>query len=316
MIGLDPSIYHCISRIVGGEWYLDNRAKEVLRRQIGRVSTFCGVEVLTYCIMSNHFHLLVRIPEYREVTDEELLKRFSELHGERDVRVSMLAAALKQDGPYGKAWRGRLRARMGDVSIFMKELKQRFSIWYNRSHGRFGTLWAERFRSVLVEGRPLALETVAAYIDLNPVRAGLCQDPKDYRYCGYAEAVGGSARAQQGIQALSGDSSWKEALGSYRMAIFGKGSLPRYGGQPYIDPEKAKAVLNSGGKLSTPELLRCRVRYFTDGAVLGSNEFVQEQFETFRGYLSERRKSGPRRMRGGDWGGLAVLRDLQTNVIT
>ena len=187
IIGDVPSIYHCISRIVGGEWYLDNRAKEVLRRQIGRVSTFCGVEILTYCIMSNHFHLLVRIPKYREVSDEQLLKRFSELHGERHVRISMLAAALKEDGPYGKAWRGRLLARMGDVSIFMKELKQRFSIWDNRSHGRFGTSWAERFRSVLIEGRPLALQTVAAYIDLNPVRANLCQDPKDYRFCGYAE---------------------------------------------------------------------------------------------------------------------------------
>ena len=45
------------------------RAQEVLRRQIGRLSAFCGVEVLTYCIMSNHFHLLIRIPEYREVSD-------------------------------------------------------------------------------------------------------------------------------------------------------------------------------------------------------------------------------------------------------
>ena len=69
---------------------------------------------------------------------------------------------------------------MGDVSIFMKELKQRFSIWYNRSHGRFGTLWAERFRSVVVEGRPFALQTVAAYIDLNPVRANLCQDSEGF----------------------------------------------------------------------------------------------------------------------------------------
>ena len=57
----------------------------------------------------------------------------------------------------------------GDVSIFMKELKQRFSIQYNRTHGRFGTLWAERFRSVLIEGRPLALQTVAAYIDLTSI---------------------------------------------------------------------------------------------------------------------------------------------------
>ena len=64
------------------------------------------------------------------------------------------------------------------------------------------------------------------------------------------------------------------------------------------------------------ELLRCRVRYFTDGAVLGSNEFVEEQFETFRNHLSEKRKSDPRRMRGGDWGGLTVLRDLQKDVIS
>ncbi len=109
---------------------------------------------------------------------------------------------------------------------------------------------------------------------------------------------------------------WKTARESYRMAIFGKGSLPRYSGQPYIDKEKAKTVLEGGGKLSMAELLRCRVRYFRDGAVLGSNEFVQEQFETFRNHLSEKRKSGPRRMRGGDWNGLTVLRDLRKDVIT
>jgi len=44
--------------------------------------------------------------------------------------------------------------------------------------------WAERFKSVLLEGGE-ALAAVAAYIELNPVRAGLCADPKDYRYCGF-----------------------------------------------------------------------------------------------------------------------------------
>ncbi len=100
------------------------------------------------------------------------------------------------------------------------------------------------------------------------------------------------------------------------MTIFGKGSVPRHSGQPYIDAEKAKAILEGGGKLSLPELLRCRVRYFSDGAALGSSEFVQEQFEAFRQYLSKHRKSGPRRMRGGNWGGLRVLRDLQKAAIT
>tara|TARA_B100001123_G_scaffold354875_1_gene407626 strand:- start:165 stop:374 length:210 start_codon:yes stop_codon:yes gene_type:complete len=67
-------------------------------------------------------------------------------------------------------------ARMGDLSFFIKELKQWFSIWYNRTHKRYGTLWAERFKSVLVKGVPASLKTIAAYIDLNPVRAGLVED--------------------------------------------------------------------------------------------------------------------------------------------
>ena len=74
---------------------------------------------------------------------------------------------------------------MGDVSEYIKTVKQRFSVWYNRNNRRYGTLWADRFKSVLVEGKGNPLQTMAAYIDLNPVRAGLVEDPKDYRFCGY-----------------------------------------------------------------------------------------------------------------------------------
>ena len=48
----------------------------------------------------------------------------------------------------------KLLERVGDVSVYMKELKQRFSRWFNRRHDRFGTLWAERFKSVIVEDQP------------------------------------------------------------------------------------------------------------------------------------------------------------------
>ena len=74
-------------------------------------------------------------------------------------------------------------------------------------------LWADRFKSVLLEGGE-ALAAVAAYIELNPVRAGLCTDPKDYRYCVFAEALAkGSSLARQGIRMVLGQSetiSWKE----------------------------------------------------------------------------------------------------------
>ena len=69
------------------------------------------------------------------------------------------------------------RRRMNDISIFIKELKGRFAQWFNRRHGRYGALWAERFKSLLLEGGQ-AVATVAAYIDLNPVRAALCRGPQ------------------------------------------------------------------------------------------------------------------------------------------
>jgi hypothetical protein len=65
----------------------------------------------------------------------------------------------------------------------MKTLKQKFSIWFNRTHGHVGVLWEARFKSVIVDGEWSSLLKVAAYIDLNAVRAGLADDPKDYRWC-------------------------------------------------------------------------------------------------------------------------------------
>lgn len=308
------AVYHCTTRIVGGQMLLENRAKEVLRKQIWQVADFCGVEVLTYCVMTNHFHVLVRVPEPTAVSDAELVRRYGLLYHREPHLAEALEGTLKAGGGEAEAWRKKLLARMHDISKYMKELKQRFSIWYNKSHNRYGTLWAERFKSVLVENSPTALRTVAAYIDLNAVRAGLCQDLKDYRWCAYAEAMGGSKQAQGRLSEMVEEPCWKEAAPVYRMILFGMGYEPKTSGQPSIDPEKVKKVLDEGGKLPLAEVLHCRVRYFTDGAVLGSKEFVQAYFQAHRGRFGKNRKSGPRTMVGSDWQGLTVLRDLRREV--
>jgi hypothetical protein len=72
---------------------------------------------------------------------------------------------------------------------------------YNGRHGRTGTLWEDRFKSVLVENSESAKAAVAAYIDLNPVRAKIAADPKDYRWSGYGEACGGGKQARAGLAA-------------------------------------------------------------------------------------------------------------------
>ena len=77
----------------------------------------------------------------------------------------------------------------------------RFTKWHNFRERRDGCLWSQKFRSVLVEGG-LAARTVAAYIDLNPVRASMVDDPKDYRWSGYGDAVAGVPRAREGLRLL------------------------------------------------------------------------------------------------------------------
>ena len=55
--------YHLMSRTAGGEYLFDDVVKEALRKLIWKMAAFSGVEVLTYCIMDNHFHILVSVPE-------------------------------------------------------------------------------------------------------------------------------------------------------------------------------------------------------------------------------------------------------------
>jgi hypothetical protein len=79
-----------------------------------------------------------------------------------------------------------------------------------------------------------------------------------------------------------------------------------------------EAVVERDGAMSLSEALRHRVRYFSDGAVLGTAEFVNAVFERERGQggrFGEKRTSGARRMRGADWGELRVLRDLRKEVV-
>lgn len=310
------AVYHCISRIVGGDFLLEGeREKEVLRNQIWKVADFCGVEVLTYCIMSNHVHILLRTPDPRFLTripNTELVRRARRIYS-KEKAGTFEDGLSDSEKEVRDRFRTQLLTRMGDVSQYMKELKQRFSIWYNKSHKRMGTLWAERFKSVLVEDEPMALSTMAAYIELNPVRAGIVDDPSSYRFCGYAEAMGGFVPARRGICSLfGGRESWASAGSRYRVAIFGKGqSFDAARPGRSVDPVKAAKVMNEGGKVSREEALRCRVRYFTDGAVLGTSEFVQCFFEAHRRSFGKKRRDGPREMLGSDWGELRCIRDLR-----
>lgn len=310
------AVYHCISRVVNGERVMDAGAREVLRKQLWQTAEYCGVQIQTYAILSNHFHVLVRVPQKRALSDEELLRRYRLLHTKptryQTQRLEVIEAWLKQGNREGEVWREGQREQMNDVSWFMKLVKQRFTIWYNKTHGRYGTLWAERFKSVLIEPRHHAIQTVALYIDLNPLRAGLVKDPKDYRYSGYGEAVAGGRQAREGLQSVYGE-NWEQTQSAHRQGLYGKAVETRQNAAA-ISERDFETVLKQKGRLSLSEVLRCRVRYFTDGAVLGSRAFVEKHLEDYRKRYGVKRVT-PRELEAvTDWKGLMTLRSLRRNV--
>ncbi|MBL9177588.1 MAG: hypothetical protein JNM65_05955, partial [Verrucomicrobiaceae bacterium] len=178
-------------------------------------------------------------------------------------------------------------------------------------------------KSVLVEGKGEALRTMAAYIDLNPVRAGLVKDPKDYRWCGYAEALGGSRRAQRGLCKAIGKpvDGWQEAgaAEAYRCILFDEGREVRDASNEAVvergvSTERVRGVLAERGKLGTAELVRLRVRYFSDGAILGSRAFVEGIFEAQREQFSPKRRRGARRIPQAE-SPLYALRELKRSPV-
>jgi putative transposase len=227
---------------------------------------------------------------------------------------------------------------MHNLSEFMKTLLQRFTRWFNRTHNRSGTLWEERYKSVIVESG-VAARTMAAYIDLNPVRAGMVSDPAEYRWSSYGEAVGGGPKGN-GKKARAGlvracmshqgagfeAEKWKEVSRIYRrtlgLALGRKSGKADTRPSPMVTKNTEEMLTSRDNETVLPDMrmagmLRQRVRYFTDGAVIGSKAFVNEAFTGARERFTEKRKDGARRMRGNGTAASGVLwsvRDLRVRL--
>ena len=370
------SIYHCVSRIVGRGFLLEVDEREHFRMLMRMCERFTGCRVLSYCLMSNHFHVLLEVPAMPEdgISDEVLLERLSVFYGEAQVAAiakemedaaavrtrsefefppvdaegapltpeQELATAKQQTERRLEEIRSRYTRRMHDLSEFMKALLERFTKWFNRRHSRSGTLWEDRFKSVIVESGTAA-RTVAAYIDLNPVRAGMVKDPADYRWSSYGEAVGGGAKGN-GKTARAGlvraylcdqgagfePEKWQEVSRMYRRLMgLALGRKPGAAKVSQAAPDLSQTTKNTAQMLESVDnetvlkdlgmakMLHCRVRYFTDGAVIGCKEFVNEVFANARERFGPKRKDGARILRGScsaAKGHLWSARDLRKGI--
>ena len=339
--------YHCVSRVVDRDYKFGDKEKAVFVKMMRQYEQFCGVEVLSYCVMSNHFHLLVRVPQVseEELSDTEFERRLSAIYKPVEVREVMraLQKCKKNKAPkMARELKERYSYRMGDVSEFMKSLKQKFSRWYNKANARTGTLWENRY-SVTYVGPGWSTKVVAAYIDLNPLRAGMVKDPSEYRFSSYGEAVSKKGVARERLYAVmcsveegaslgsSTPDNTKQALEQYRILLAEEGEAvdaeaPLQQGDSKAKRRKkskgfskaeVKRILKQGGRLQLAQLLRCKTKYFTSGFAIGSKLYMEKVLNTLgqQGQALEERKGKSSVLRHATELELRTLRNLQKDPV-
>ncbi len=348
-----PVFYHVISRVVDRRFAFGAEEKEKFRALMRLQEKFTDCRVVSYCLMCNHFHLLLEVPPMADsgLSDQVLLKRLSAIYSEafvagvvKELADARTAVYVEESGLEEAlaAIHKRFTYRMQDLGEFMKGLLQRFTQWFNRAHSRTGRLWEDRFKSVIVEDG-VAAKTISAYIDLNPVRAGMVKDPADYRWSSYGEAIGGGSkgngktaraglvRALRAHQAIEADADlWASGVSREYRKLLMAGAVEKSAERVGRDGTMVSKTLRKGiskeaaerereldGEIPVGKALRCRIRYFTDGAVIGSRSFVDEAFAKSRERFGTTRKTGARRLKGDATpagGVLWSLRDLRKGI--
>ena len=306
--------YHVMSRLTGDVPMWDALEKEALAKLLWKMAAFCGLEVMTYCVMGNHFHALVHVPNR-----EKWCERFAGENGEEAFFEHLRTLYTKGyvDGLRRQieALRGKGMAdeaalvldafmrRFCDVSVWTKEVKERFSKWLNKRRDRRGTLWMERFKSVLVQDGE-ALATMALYIDLNPVRARLDKGSRPTTGgvdTGRRRQVRRRSKPACAWRWESRRTLWPKAGQTYRTWLFTAGAECG-GGRPTGAARcgRRRGGIGDGceGEIVRAACAGLRLRRLSDGIALGSRDWVEEMYASHRDWFGKKRKSGARPLAG------------------
>ena len=194
---------------------------------------------------------------------------------------------------------------MSNLSEFIREIKVGFARYYNRHHNRRGYFWGDRFKSVIVD-KGETLVNCLAYIDLNPLRAGLVERPEEYRW----NSIGYHLQTQNKDDFLSTDfgleefrvKSEKERIKRYRRYVYEAGAISR--------PDKMQAKIvddkivakerKKEFEISRVSRFRHCTRDFTDSGIIGSKEFVSQNYQRFKHLFHSKHEKKPRPIKGLD----------------
>ena len=273
------SFYHMVNRTSGdkSELPFDDVAKEHGFKLIQELGNYYLIETIAVAFMGNHFHIVAYAP--KDAPSVKIAaKRHNDYHGITDP----------ENVPNGKVFLDQkvnlekcesVAKQMVDISCFMRVFQQRYTIWYNKTHNRRGSLWASRFECTVIEGSMQSLWNCVKYVELNPVRAGINKDPADYRFCSWGRYNG------------EGKHPFEEAFTKHMTHIWARDrvttadiltefSVSLAETRAWEDGKNSEEVRAAKEKAKSGDSMKVRfykrTRYWTQGSIIGSKAFVLE----------------------------------------
>ncbi|WDE98797.1 transposase [Lentisphaera profundi] len=275
----DQSVYYLVTnRIAGGRMLFRDQEKQKLKDLLFKGCARFSYQLIDYVFMDNHFHLLIKIPPTSQMDDVELLQRFR-LHKQNE-EITFINSAQKDD----------FRDQIHDISFVIGNFEQRFVQWFNKEHSSWGRLFGQRFDSEMIEvsAQSDSLLRVMAYISLNPVRAGIVSDPKNFHFCGYSDRLAGGDIGKsddeffdlfcRGIEANDIRDKQKNFREVFRAYMLG---LRRYENADSQTLAEFFREVNLSEELAWDDLFIHKCRFFTKCLVIGSEAFVREKLVKF-----------------------------------
>jgi REP element-mobilizing transposase RayT len=292
------TVYHVMSRTALDGFPFGDAEKDELVKILKRFCKLYFAELIGFAIMGNHFHILVRmIPEHC-YSDQQIQHRYKAFYGNDDE----FPPDKIQD----------LRYKLQSLSEFIKDVKQTFSRYYNKRHNRRGTLWGERFKSLIVEDGNTLINCLA-YIDLNPLRAGIVKRPEQYRW----NSIGYHVQTNNKDDFLSLDFGLEEfgvrqklRLERYRRYLYEAGSVDnsKTGQRKVIDDKVIEKERKKQYRISRQDRFLYRTRHFTDSGIIGTKAFVVGTYQRFKHHFNSKNEKIPKPIKGLD--GLYSLKRL------
>ena len=211
----DTPWYHCVSRCVRRAYLCGvdtvsgkdfEHRRGWIADKIKELAALFAIDVAAYAVMSNHYHVVVRVDAERAAgwSDEEVLARWTQLFaGPLLVQRYLLPQARVQMGEAQLAmvaeFAATYRQRLADLSWFMRRLNETVARMANAEDGCTGRFWEGRFKSQALLDEKAVLAAMA-YVDLNPVRAGMAATPEESDHTSIQERLrqvqAGGAAAQ------------------------------------------------------------------------------------------------------------------------